>query len=153
NVDLSYFGSFAGSHNIKFGYYWQGQRNDVQRTANTAEVRLFWGQDYTPVTSTTACDAIKATSNGKCQGTYGYFHVGSTTVSNSGSSSATAQAFYLQDSWTVGTTGLSLNLGLRFDQETLPPFDKTRFPTVHFGWGDKIAPRVGGAYDVLHNGK
>ena len=24
---------------------------------------------------------------------------------------------------------------------------------MHFGWGDKIAPRLGGAYDVLHNGK
>jgi len=24
---------------------------------------------------------------------------------------------------------------------------------VKFGWGDKIAPRLGGAYDLLHNGK
>jgi hypothetical protein len=39
------------------------------------------------------------------------------------------------------------------DQETQPPFDPTRFPTVKFGWGDKIGPRLGGAYDVMHNGK
>jgi len=154
NGDVSYFASWKGNHALKLGYFWQGQSNDVQKTANTAVVTLFWGQQYTPVTNTTACDAIRAINPGnQCQGQYGYFHVGSETVSNTGSSSATAQAFYIQDAWTLGTTGLSLSLGLRFDQETLPPFDKNRFPTLHFGWGDKIAPRIGGAYDVLHNGK
>jgi hypothetical protein len=154
NGDLSYFANWKGSHAFKFGYSWQRQRNDVSKTANTAVVSLFWGQAYQPVTSTTACDAIRATNaNGACQGQYGYFHVGSTTVSNSGFSSAKAQSFYLQDSWTVGTSGLSLSLGLRFDDETVPPFDPVRFPTLHFGWGDKIAPRLGAAYDVLHNGK
>jgi hypothetical protein len=153
STNLSYFGNWKGSHNFKVGYSWNGQRNDVQRTANTSEVRLFWGQSYTPVTSTSACDAVKATSGGKCQGQYGYFHVGSTTVSNTGFSSATAQSFYLQDAWTLANTGLTLSPGLRFDQETVPPFDPKRFPTLHFGWGDKIAPRISGAYDVLRKGK
>jgi Carboxypeptidase regulatory-like domain/TonB-dependent Receptor Plug Domain len=154
NADAAYFLRGAGgSHNFKLGYFWQGQRNDVQRTASTSVVTLFWGLQYQPVTSTAACDPIRATSNGLCQGQYGYFHVGSTTVSNTGFSNATANALYLQDAWTVGNTGLTLNLGVRFDEETLPPFDKRRFPTVHFGWGDKIAPRLGGAYDLLHNGK
>jgi hypothetical protein len=39
------------------------------------------------------------------------------------------------------------------DQEHNPAFDPTRFPDLNFGWGDKIAPRLGGAYDLLHNGK
>lgn len=153
DVDASYVTSgLGGVHNIKFGYFWQGQGNSVERTANTSEVRFFWGLQYQPVTSTAACDAIRATSNGLCQGQYGYFHVGSTTVSNTGSSHATANALYVQDSWTVGNSGLTLNLGVRLDEETIPPFDPKRFPEVHFGWGDKIAPRLGGAYDVLHNG-
>ena len=38
-------------------------------------------------------------------------------------------------------------------QENQPPYDPKRFPSVEFGWGDKIAPRIGGAYDLLHNGK
>ena len=59
---------------------------------------------------------------------------------------------YFQDGWQV-TRHLTLNLGVRFDKETQPPYDPTRFPSVKFGWGDKIAPRLGGAYDVLHNGK
>jgi hypothetical protein len=71
---------------------------------------------------------------------------------NSGTDKQYAHALYFQDSWTVGH-GLTLNVGVRFDQERTPPYDPKRFPTVEFGWGDKIAPRIGGAYDVFHNGK
>ena len=154
SLDLSYFpGNLYGTHAFKFGYFWQGQSNDVQKTASTAVVDLAWGLQYSPVTNTTACDAIRATSGGLCMGQYGYFFVGSTVVSNTGFSNATAQALYFQDSWTVGNTGLTLNLGLRLDQEDLPPFDPNRFGSVHFGWGEKVAPRLGAAYDVFQDGK
>ena len=61
-------------------------------------------------------------------------------------------AFYVQDDWTVGKTGLTLNVGVRFDNEFLPPYSAGA-SSISFGFGDKIAPRIGGAYDVLHNGK
>jgi hypothetical protein len=48
---------------------------------------------------------------------------------------------------------LTINAGIRLDQERQPAYDPTRFPSVEFGFGDKIAPRIGGAYDLLHNGK
>ena len=155
NMDVSYFvGNIGGSHNFKLGYFWSGQRNDVLVTANTAVVDLVWGVNYTPKTSTTACATIQATnSRGLCQGQYGYFFTGSEDVSNTGFANATDQAFYLQDSWTVGTSGLTINAGLRFDHEHNPAFDPIRFPDINFGWGEKIAPRIGGAYDLLHNGK
>src|SRR5207253_107633 len=82
---------------------------------------------------------------------YGWFRVG-TGVSNTGSANATDQALYFQDAWTVGSSGLTLNLGVRMDEEKNPAFDPNRFPSLNFSWGDKIAPRLGGAYDVLHNG-
>ncbi len=158
NVDASYYvGHFLGSHTFKGGYFWSTQGNNVLITANTNVVDLQWGQQYTPLTSTTACDSIIAQNQaqfgtGFCGGRYGYFFVGSNTVSNTGTTTQTAQAVYIQDAWTVGR-GLTLNLGVRFDTETLPPYDPTRFPSVDFGWGDKIAPRIGAAYDLLHNGK
>jgi hypothetical protein len=155
NVDGSYFvGNLMGSHTFKVGYFRQTQANDVLVTAQTAVVNFDWDRKYTPVTSTTACAAIEATSpTGECRGNYGYFFVGSTTVSNDGSVNATDQAIYVQDSWTVGRTGLTINAGVRLDQENNPAYDPKRFPDLNFGWGDKIAPRIGGAYDVLHNGK
>ena len=55
-----------------------------------------------------------------------------------------------------------MNLGLRIEDEFLPPFRaeqevdgqlvKIANP-ISFGWGDKIAPRIGGAWDVLGNGR
>ena len=157
NVDASYFTHFlGGTHTFKGGYFWQRQSNDVLRNYQGGAVNLFWGQSYEPVTSTTACDAVKTanlTAYGKsiCQGRYGYFVVG-TGVTNAGSDQQFANALYIQDSWTVGH-GLTLNLGVRFDHERQPPYDPKRFPTLEFSWRDKTAPRLGGAYDLLHNGK
>jgi hypothetical protein len=71
---------------------------------------------------------------------------------NTGGTQQTAHALYFQDAWQVNRY-LTLNLGVRFDKETQPPYDPTRFPSVKFGFGDKTAPRIGGAYDLLHNGK
>ena len=155
NTDLSYFaGNVWGAHNLKLGYMHQNQINDVLVTANAPVVYLYWGIRYNPVTSSAACAAIQASNpGGLCQGQYGYFHVGSTSTSNSGSANAKSQAFYIQDSWIVKNTGLTLNVGVRFDQETNPPYNPNTFPAIKFGWGDKIAPRLGAAYDLLHDGK
>jgi TonB dependent receptor/Carboxypeptidase regulatory-like domain/TonB-dependent Receptor Plug Domain len=156
--DASYFvGRFlGGSHTFKGGYYWQSQGNDVLTNFQGGRVDLQFGTPYTPVTSTTACDAVKAQNltrygSASCQGLYGYFVVG-TGVTNTGGVNQTAKAIYVQDAWNVGH-GLTLNLGIRFDAENQPPYDPTRFPSIEFGLGQKIAPRIGGAYDVLHNGK
>ncbi len=159
NVDASYFvGHFLGGHTFKGGYFWSTQANQVNVSANGNVVDMVWGQQYTPLTSTTACDAIIAQNkaqfggNGFCGGQFGYFFVGSNTVSNTGSTTQTAQALYLQDAWTVGR-GLTLNLGVRFDTESLPAYDPKRFPSLNFDWSQKVAPRLGAAYDLLHNGK
>jgi len=155
NTDVSYFvGNFFGSHTFKAGYMWSNQFNKVLVSANTAVVDFAWGTAYTPVTSTTACNAVKATNAaGLCQGLYGYFYVGGNATSQTGSSKAVDQALYFQDSWSVGHSGLTINAGIRFDSESNPAYDPTRFPNINFGWGDKIAPRIGASYDLLHNGK
>ncbi|HEY2014272.1 MAG TPA: TonB-dependent receptor [Bryobacteraceae bacterium] len=156
NADASYFVHFGGTHTFKGGYFWQGQSDEVLRNYQGGSVFLYPSQSYQPQTSTTACDGIMAANKSNfgqsvCQGKYGYFVVG-TGVVNTGSDHQSAKALYFQDQWQVNKR-LTLNLGLRFDTETQPPFDPTRFPTVHFGWGDKLGPRLGGAFDLLGNGK
>ena len=157
NVDASYFvGGFLGTHTFKGGYFWQRQSNDVLNTFQGGRVDLQFGESYSPVTNAAACDSIIAQNKANfgqsiCAGRYGLFTVG-TGVVNTGSDKQYAHALYFQDAWQVGH-GLTLNLGVRFDQEQQPPYDPKRFPTVDFGYGDKIAPRIGGAYDLLHNGK
>ena len=158
NTDLSYFVHALGTHTFKGGYFWSSQNNGVLKNYNGGYVTMTWAQSYAPVTNNTACDQVIAQNKslyganaGTCQGKYGYFTVGNGVV-NTGGSSQTAQALYFQDQWQVAK-GLTLNLGIRFDTETQPPYDPTRFPTVHFSYADKTAPRLGGAYDLLHNGK
>ncbi len=157
NADLSYFvGHLWGSHTFKGGYFYQSQSNDVLRTFNGGYAYIDWGTAYTPVTSTSACDAVIAqnVANGwsnRCMGRYGFFTV-SDGVDNTGKDTQTAHALYIQDNWNVGH-GLTLNLGVRFDMEDQPAYDPSRFPSVHFGFADKTAPRIGGAYDLFRNGK
>jgi hypothetical protein len=154
NTDVSYFVDRWGTHAIKLGYMWGSQYNIVNSSANTADVDLFWGQSYTPQTSATACSPIQsANANGLCQGQYGYFIVGGLQTSNAGAANAIDQGLYIQDAWTVRNSGLTLNLGVRFDHEKNPAYDPKRFPNINFGWADKVAPRIGGAYDLLHDGR
>jgi hypothetical protein len=47
-----------------------------------------------------------------------------------------------------------LNLGLRLDKENLPPITRRAVSkAISFGWGQKMAPRLGGAFDVKGDGK
>jgi outer membrane receptor protein involved in Fe transport len=47
---------------------------------------------------------------------------------------------------------LTLNLGVRIERENVPTFVPGG-KEIKFGFGDKIAPRLGFAFDVLGNGK
>ena len=63
----------------------------------------------------------------------------------------------MQDSWRIHKR-VTLNLGVRFENEYLPPYKKEQAGVkianpVAFGWGEKIAPRLGGAWDLFGDGK
>ena len=158
SVDVSHLQSgLFGVHSFKAGYQRTGLANDVKTLYDYALVTLSYGQNYTP-TLTTACDAIIAANiaaygaaNTGCRGNYGYLTV-QDGVDVVGKVTSTEHALYVQDGWTVGRTGLTINAGVRLDKEFLPAY-APGFPTIGFGFGDKIAPRIGGAYDVMHNGK
>jgi len=81
---------------------------------------------------------------------FGYVTIRDGVVTN-GTASSYNHGIYGQDSWSVGR-GLTLNLGVRFDKEFLPPY-RAGNPSIGFGFTDKVAPRIGGAYDLFHNGK
>ena len=146
NVDASYFVHFAGTHTFKTGYFRSTQSDEVLRTYNGGFVEMYWGQSYQPVTSNTACDGIIASNKanfgqGVCQGRYGYFVIGNGVV-NTGADTQSAQAFYFQDSWQVGR-GLTLNLGIRLDQENTTSLRSHPLPhgEVRLGRQDGSPPR------------
>jgi outer membrane receptor protein involved in Fe transport len=70
-----------------------------------------------------------------------------------GSVDANMPSLYVQDTWVVGNR-LTLNLGVRTERETIPSFrTDIKDEAFEFGFGKKIAPRLGATYDVLGNGR
>jgi hypothetical protein len=86
-----------------------------------------------------------------CQGLFGTVNL--RDLATAGKVGGWNHAFYVQDAWTIGHR-LTLNLGVRLDKENLPSYNSLPgFQGVSFGWGQKIAPRLGAAYDVTGKGK
>ena len=90
---------------------------------------------------------------GDCQGQYGFVNV--LDYGSGGQATSNNNAFFVQDSWSIAK-GLTINAGLRLEKEYLPaenqPSGGISHP-INFGWGDKIAPRIGVAWDPFGNGK
>src|SRR4029450_11488361 len=55
--------------------------------------------------------------------------------------------------WTMGSK-LTVNLGLRTEDEKVPSFRPDYLKTaINFNMADKLAPRLGAAYDLFGDGK
>ena len=157
DTDLAWFkGGLLGTHNFKFGYQLNHVFNDIFQHWNAPDVQLYVGQgnNFSPggQTGTDNCAPFIAKYGG-CAGLYGFMNV--QDLGSFGKASSFNHSFYAQDSWTIGR-GLTINAGLRIEKESLPSETTAGgFPSkpINFGWGDKIAPRLGAAWDVFRDGR
>ena len=163
--DIAYFKKGWGTHNLKGGYAFNKLVNDVNSGYQTSQAYIAYGQPYDPLTiaGVTNCKAIVAsnittygalnpggaTNGTSCQGNWGTLNI--RELGTTGVAQSYNHSLYFQDAWTVGH-GVTLNLGLRFDKESLPSF-VAGLPGINFGWGNKIAPRLGAAWDMFGTGK
>jgi len=165
--DVSFFKKGRiGTHSLKVGYQWRQISQKINNGYNTALVNLFWNATYQPLASFQSnCVAINAanitkygridtkgtvnTPTSPCQGNYGYAVV--SELGTTGAASENLHDFYAVDTWTVAK-GVTLSLGLRDEREIVPSYDAFA-SGIRFGFGSKLAPRIGGAWDVLGNGK
>ncbi len=157
--DVSWFKSgLLGTHNFKFGYQLNHVFNDIFQHWNAPDVQLYVGQGnfFSPGgnTGTDNCAALQAQNHYPiCAGQFGYLNV--QDLGSFGKASSYNHSFYAQDAWQIGH-GVTLNVGLRVEKESLPSETTAGgFPSnpINFGWGDKIAPRIGGAWDVFRDGR
>ncbi|HWR13296.1 MAG TPA: TonB-dependent receptor [Terriglobales bacterium] len=141
-ADLSQVARFLGQHNFKFGVGTQKNINNVNDSAlgPLGRTTLYWNQ---------AC-TYAGCNTGTTTGAYGYYIV--EDFATRGTTGANITHIYVQDSWKIGR--LVVNPGVRFEKETIPSFrpDIAKY-AFQFGFGDKIAPRLGASYDLLGNGK
>ncbi len=157
DADVAFVGINAGGrHNLKFGYQWNRLFNSVDRGHQGLGVVIL---DYTvPISSQTGQTPTGSTAanpsgfcgtaapGDPCNWGSGWMQ----RFGTFGEASSVNQAFFLQDSWQIGRR-LTLNLGVRFENEEVPSFGSGT--SISFGWGDKIAPRLGAAFDLTGDGK
>jgi hypothetical protein len=157
--DLAWFKSgWKGTHNLKFGYQLNRLNNNISQHYNVPYVQYFVGSAafYVPFgpAGNANCAAVEAADGTTaCQGKYGYVNV--LDYGSGGQATSFNHSFFVQDSWSIAR-GITINYGLRLEREYLPAEDQPAGGVSHpidFGWGDKIAPRIGVAWDPFRNGK
>ena len=138
--DADWVGFFraGGSHNLQAGYGFQHTENDINTFYPGGYVNVFWGRSFTFGGQTGT-------------GQYGYYEVNDRRVTNKAGNNI--HSLFVQDQWTIGRR-LTLNLGLRMEDERVPTFRPDFLETAfHFTFADKLAPRLGAAYDVFADGR
>jgi len=165
--DIAWYKSTPfGTHNLKFGYQLNRRSNILSEAYNAPLVYMYVGgkQSYTTQTSEglTTCPAISkadgtpltvSAAGDTCQGQYGWFQIYDYGVG--GSAIGYNHGLFVQDAWSL-KHGITLNLGVRIEKEYLPgEVEGPGVPPnpINFSWGQKVAPRLGGAWDVFQNGK
>ncbi|MEP6914709.1 MAG: carboxypeptidase regulatory-like domain-containing protein [Acidobacteriota bacterium] len=138
-ADYTHAFSLAGAHLLKGGAGVRHTTNDVDSTYPGGYVLLDWGRSFVNNSGETGT------------GTYGYYEVNDRGTR--GSVNANMPSLYVQDTWTLGNR-VTLNLGVRTERETIPSFrTDVKATAFEFGFGKKIAPRLGATFDVLGDGR
>jgi hypothetical protein len=137
SVDSTYFLNAAGQHALKAGFQTEKIANDVAQGYNGDRLLYYWDRSFT------------MTTGDRVRGQYGYFRL--LNISTFGVAETNNDAIFLQDAWTV-RPNLTLNIGVRAENERIPNFGAIGpDPAMEFSYGEKVAPRLGFAWDVFNN--
>ena len=142
-----------GVHNFKAGYTWERWALDVASAHVFDYLRFAWGRSYTDLNNTTRTSSCVG-PDGHTYDPCGYVEVRS-PFGEVAKLHTDHNAFFFQDSWTIGRR-LTINPGVRLESEEIPSFStipQFAHAAVKWGFGDKIAPRIGASYDLFGNGK
>ncbi len=143
-TDGTLYANAGGAHQIKFGVQADRVGNNVLSGESANLVRIRWN-----------------TNLGGLRGPYGYYQVRSNGVNpkqgfiTEGDVHTTNIGLFIQDSWTINNR-LTINAGVRTERERVPTYSTQEgVPDfgVEFGFADKLAPRIGFAYDIKGDGK
>jgi hypothetical protein len=139
DVDYNHSLAAGGLHTFKAGYGFQRVENDINSYYPGGYVDIYWNL----ATAAPAAPGVR--------GIYGYYIVNDRKIENKAGSSI--HSLYFQDQWQLNNR-LTLNLGLRSEHEVVPTFRPDYLENAFvFGWGEKLAPRLGAAYDLRGDGR
>jgi hypothetical protein len=137
NANNVWFKSLKGEHILKAGVRFERLANDVNRGNQQPTISFNWNQ-------------TRATLDGRSvRGKYGYYSI--TRSYTAGTVASNNWSFWIQDGWTINSK-LTINAGVRTENEHVPSY-RAEDPGIEFGFRDKIAPRLGFAYDIRGDSK
>jgi hypothetical protein len=138
DVDYNHVFNAGGSHSVKAGYGYQHFSNDIDAFYPGGYIDIFWDRSF----------SFGGVDRGR--GQYGYYIVNDRRITNE--TSSRIHSLFVQDQWTIQNR-LTLNLGIRTENEVVPTFRPDILENAfEFGFGEKIAPRLGAAYDLRGDG-
>jgi hypothetical protein len=145
DADATYIGSFGGRHELKGGYQYNGIANEVaSKTTDQIVLRIGW--------TVGSQDPLRNYSGRAIPSTPGAIGAGLLQIfGTQGNVSSKNEGIFIQDKWQP-TNRLTLNLGLRTEREDVPSFAEG-LPGIKFDFQDKMAPRLGAAFDLTGDGK
>lgn len=137
-IDYTKMFAAAGRHQLKGGAAVQWTANDVEAAYPGGYVFVYWDRTF-------------SFGGATGRGPYGYYEVHDRGIR--GRASAPMTALYVQDEWRAGSR-LTFDLGVRAENERLPTYrpDLRRY-AFRFGFGDRVAPRLGVAFDAGRDGR
>ena len=143
-VDAAWYVRAWGEHALKAGVQAEWLTNETDRGQRANVVGLSWNRAY----------------QGK-RGKYGYYSLSSNPRAprqgsgRYGVAEGGTVGLFIQDAWRVGAK-LTVNMGLRTEREDVPGYSTDGSdapPILTFGFGQKLAPRLGAAYDLRGDGR
>jgi hypothetical protein len=158
-VDTTWFGNLGGQHTLKGGFQLDRLANSVKYYETGPYAQLYY-----------ATDGSQSYRNQ--YGAFGFYRFRvaapsgtSRGFSTTGDVATNNVGLFIQDAWTLNNR-VTVNLGLRTENEKVAPFQPgldllTGLPAegtpgmsaITFGFRDKLAPRLGVAWDVNGNGR
>jgi len=143
DADMSYLVSdFGGRHQFKGGVQWNGVSNSIESTREDTIVMQFGpSRTVAALTGRSEVPTSAGIIGAGWMQRFGAF----------GSAGSDNLAFYIQDQWQP-IRRLTLNIGVRTERENSPSFND-QGDGITFDFTDKIAPRLGFAWDLMGDGK
>jgi outer membrane receptor protein involved in Fe transport len=147
-ADGTWYANLGGQHQFKGGVQVDGIGNDVLQGEAGNRVTVRWGS---PLPGGVPFE----------RGPFGYYSVRSNGVDpkkgfiTEGDVSTTNIGLFFQDAWTVADR-FTINAGVRTEREKVPAYAAgPDIPTnaIEFGFADKLAPRLGLAWDLKGDGR
>lgn len=145
NLDASTFFTALGRHSLKGGFEYA----KLSSLIVAAPLNRYYHRPG-PIST-----GVHNLLNGYCQTNACIGYGINLQYGEGGAAANNVKVLYLQDKWTMGR--LTLNLGVRAENENLPAFNTAQEGSIaipiEIPWGRKIVPRLGASYDLFGNGK